>query len=169
MRAKNLTLLGKWRYRFLVEHEAPWRNIMKNLCGDDGDFWERTNSGLKKGVWEGIISSSIAIDKLDVPFGKSFMRKIDDGSQTSFWLGTWFAPDIILKDHYPCLYALDEYKSAIVSDRCVSNNGKTAGCWNWRSNPRCRDVDDLKSLTSVIKGFEISGNSPNRWVWFFDP
>ncbi|PWA47126.1 hypothetical protein CTI12_AA474160 [Artemisia annua] len=36
LRAKNLSLLGKWRWRFLKEKDALWRKVIRNIFGDDG-------------------------------------------------------------------------------------------------------------------------------------
>ncbi|PWA65580.1 hypothetical protein CTI12_AA332140 [Artemisia annua] len=50
IRSKNLSLLGKWRWRFLMEKEAIWRKVISKFHGVDGGFSNTTGPGLKKGV-----------------------------------------------------------------------------------------------------------------------
>ncbi|GKD44546.1 hypothetical protein Tco_1269191, partial [Tanacetum coccineum] len=47
--------------------------------------------GLKKGIWDGIVSSSLAIDDTGVAFSHSFIKKDSDGDTTLFWEDLWDA------------------------------------------------------------------------------
>lgn len=38
IRAMNLSLLGKWKWRFLIEKNALWRKVICALHGEDGGF-----------------------------------------------------------------------------------------------------------------------------------
>ncbi|PWA70220.1 hypothetical protein CTI12_AA290670 [Artemisia annua] len=43
IRAKNLSLIGKWHWRFLNEGEAPWCKVVKAIYGSDGvGVWKKT-------------------------------------------------------------------------------------------------------------------------------
>ncbi|PWA86603.1 peroxidase 20 [Artemisia annua] len=44
LQAKNLGLLGKWKWRFLTEDKALWRIVIKEFYGEDGGF----NSSLNR-------------------------------------------------------------------------------------------------------------------------
>ncbi|PWA94934.1 ribonuclease H protein [Artemisia annua] len=48
IRSKNLSLLGKWRWRFLVEKEAIWKKVISKFHGVDGGFSNTAGTGLKK-------------------------------------------------------------------------------------------------------------------------
>ncbi|GJY11301.1 putative RNA-directed DNA polymerase, eukaryota, reverse transcriptase zinc-binding domain protein [Tanacetum coccineum] len=89
LRSKNLSLLGKWKWRFLTEDHALWRTVIKEFYGDYGGF----NSS----------SSSLG--------------SIADGANTSFWLDLWCGDGSRLKDKFPRLYALDSFKECKLKDR----------------------------------------------------
>ncbi|GJT68645.1 hypothetical protein Tco_1020125 [Tanacetum coccineum] len=38
LRAKNLGLLGKWKWQYLTEVDALWRKVVKSFYGSDGGF-----------------------------------------------------------------------------------------------------------------------------------
>nr|GEU48707.1 RNA-directed DNA polymerase, eukaryota, reverse transcriptase zinc-binding domain protein [Tanacetum cinerariifolium] len=44
IKAKNLALTGKWRWCFLVEHNALWRKVISEIHGSDGGFMESFGS-----------------------------------------------------------------------------------------------------------------------------
>ncbi|GKE22247.1 hypothetical protein Tco_1433759 [Tanacetum coccineum] len=87
----NLGLLGKWRWRFLNEQEALWRKVISVLYDNDGGLQNISGVGLKKGIWDGIVSSSLAIDDTGVAFSHSFIKKDSDGDTTLFWEDLWDA------------------------------------------------------------------------------
>ncbi|PWA63847.1 Endonuclease/exonuclease/phosphatase [Artemisia annua] len=58
LKAMNLSLLGKWRWRFLNEQEALWRKVISVLFDSDGGFKNIRGAELKKGIWDGIILSA---------------------------------------------------------------------------------------------------------------
>ncbi|GJR56637.1 ataxia telangiectasia mutated family protein [Tanacetum coccineum] len=49
--AKNMGLLGKWKWRFLIEHDALWRLVIREFYGEDGGFYAPSNSSIFGGVW----------------------------------------------------------------------------------------------------------------------
>ncbi|PWA54956.1 RNA-directed DNA polymerase, eukaryota, Reverse transcriptase zinc-binding domain protein [Artemisia annua] len=62
LRAKNLSLIGKWRWRFLKEKDALWRKVIRNIFGDDGGFTNMDLTGVdgsvtREGLWRGLIKS----------------------------------------------------------------------------------------------------------------
>ncbi|GJY67327.1 hypothetical protein Tco_0469565 [Tanacetum coccineum] len=42
LHAKNLSLLGKWKWRFLTEKEALWMSVIKAFYGENGGFHSST-------------------------------------------------------------------------------------------------------------------------------
>ncbi|GKB56445.1 putative RNA-directed DNA polymerase [Tanacetum coccineum] len=55
LKAKNLSLIGKWKWRFYVESEALWCKVVKSIHGPNGGFGVHSNSSLHKGVWANIV------------------------------------------------------------------------------------------------------------------
>nr|GEY01736.1 reverse transcriptase domain, reverse transcriptase zinc-binding domain protein [Tanacetum cinerariifolium]GEY92281.1 reverse transcriptase domain, reverse transcriptase zinc-binding domain protein [Tanacetum cinerariifolium] len=38
LQSKNLSLLGKWKWRFLTDKKALWHDVIKEFYGEDGGF-----------------------------------------------------------------------------------------------------------------------------------
>ncbi|GKB96500.1 hypothetical protein Tco_0982637, partial [Tanacetum coccineum] len=62
--AKNLGLLGKWKWRFLTEHDALLRLVIREFYGEDGGFCAPSNSSIFGGVWGDIIKASASIESI---------------------------------------------------------------------------------------------------------
>ncbi|GKF61512.1 hypothetical protein Tco_0181566, partial [Tanacetum coccineum] len=86
LRSKNLSLLGKWKWWFLIEDHALWRTVIKEFYGDDGGFNSSSSSLRSSGVWVDIIKATKNIKVVDLSFNNSFVRKVLDGANNSFWL-----------------------------------------------------------------------------------
>ncbi|GJT10444.1 putative RNA-directed DNA polymerase [Tanacetum coccineum] len=141
--AKNLSLLGKWKWRFLTENNALW-------CQGD------------------IIKAVKTIENIDASFKNSFMIKIASGSQTSFWKDPWCRDGSRLMDIFPRLYALELSKECKVIDCWSVINGVWCGTWSWRIPPRGRVLDDLASLVSHLDSFTLSSSGQDKWSWTGD-
>ncbi|GJU81834.1 RNA-directed DNA polymerase, eukaryota [Tanacetum coccineum] len=162
--AKNLGLLGKWKWHFLVEKNARWCTVIKDFYGIDGGFRSPPNSFGMGGIWCDIIMSVSCIGDFDSTFNSSFALKISTGVNTSFWADPWVTNGIILKDCFPRLFALENHKDCKVSDRWKINNGIWGGNWSWRLPPHVRATDDLSSLINLISSL-FSLNGEDKWVW----
>ncbi|GJX89544.1 putative RNA-directed DNA polymerase [Tanacetum coccineum] len=165
LRAKNLSLLGKWRWRFLKEKGALWRKVIQNIFGNDGGFSSLAGPGNRKGVWRNILSSGAAIDALGIPFRNSFSRKVISGVDTLFWKDIWLDDGSCLMAKFPRLYALDSNPNCHFFDRWVLKEDDWRGCWSWRVQPRGRSVGELHSLLSLINGLSLKTGVSDDWKW----
>lgn len=50
IKAKKLSLLGNWRWRFLNEKYALWRKVISKIHGSDGGFDVSRGSGRKSSI-----------------------------------------------------------------------------------------------------------------------
>ncbi|GKD24074.1 reverse transcriptase domain, reverse transcriptase zinc-binding domain protein [Tanacetum coccineum] len=82
---KNMSLIRKWKWRFLVENNALWRMVIKDFYGIDGGFGSPHNS---------------------------FGSRVSNGSVTSFYADPWCPNGLILKYTFPKLFALETYKDS---------------------------------------------------------
>ncbi|GJX47690.1 RNA-directed DNA polymerase, eukaryota [Tanacetum coccineum] len=73
-----------------------------------------------------------------------------------------------LCDKFPRLYALEIDKDCKVSERWHHSNNEWCSNWSWRIVPRGRAIDDLLSLTSIIKGLKLDPNDLDKWFWTGD-
>ncbi|GJX30972.1 RNA-directed DNA polymerase, eukaryota, reverse transcriptase zinc-binding domain protein [Tanacetum coccineum] len=162
--AKNLALLGKWKWRFISEKDALWRKVICNFYGGDGGFSSSPTSLSGHGVWCDIVKVISNIERIDFSFKNSFNLKVSNGLSTSFWKDAWWPDGSRLMDAFPRLFALESFQDCKVSDRWVLSNGSWIGNWAWRIPLRGRATDDLASLLSRLNNFSLSLGE-DKWVW----
>ncbi|GKC32595.1 reverse transcriptase domain, reverse transcriptase zinc-binding domain protein [Tanacetum coccineum] len=73
--AKNLSLISKWKWRFLTKENALWRKVIKAFYGVDGGFNLHPSLIGGRGVWCDIIKSILYIESIDPSFNDSFIIK----------------------------------------------------------------------------------------------
>ncbi|GJR42997.1 RNA-directed DNA polymerase, eukaryota, reverse transcriptase zinc-binding domain protein [Tanacetum coccineum] len=59
--AKNQGLLGKWKWRFLIEKKSLWREVINEFYGNDEGFGSLPISYHVKGIWHDIIKATSSI------------------------------------------------------------------------------------------------------------
>ncbi|GJV17322.1 RNA-directed DNA polymerase, eukaryota, reverse transcriptase zinc-binding domain protein [Tanacetum coccineum] len=90
-------------------------------------------------------------------------KKLGNGADTYFWEDLWHG-DMVLKQRYPRLYALEVKKTVDVASK-LSHENLT---WSFRRAPRSGvEQDQLTDLTTYVEGV-VLGVTPDRWYWTFD-
>ncbi|GKA19575.1 RNA-directed DNA polymerase, eukaryota [Tanacetum coccineum] len=89
LKDKNMSLLGKWKWRFCNEDNALWQKVIKEIYGPHGGFESNNSSNMSSGVWKSISSNCKGIELLNIPFEKSMIKEVSSGSQTHFWSDIW--------------------------------------------------------------------------------
>ncbi|XP_071694715.1 uncharacterized protein [Rutidosis leptorrhynchoides] len=118
LKGKNLALLGKSWWRFKIETNCLWTNIIRSIYGIDGGLSSRDGSThlSTSGVWNNIIHAGLQIDELNISFVKSFKKSIGDGRSTLFWEEVWCGSEA-LKNVFPRIFRLEQDKNASIRDR----------------------------------------------------
>ncbi|GKD63266.1 hypothetical protein Tco_1305374, partial [Tanacetum coccineum] len=137
LHAKNLGLLGKWKWRFLTKKDALWRKVIYGFCGSDGGFDSCRSSRSCQGIWCEIVKAISSIENLDPTFSSSFRLKVVNGSNTLFW-----------KDR-----SLDPLTRFLELELGMA------------IPPRGRVMDDLSALKLSIRELTSFGNGSDRWIW----
>ncbi|GKE67054.1 RNA-directed DNA polymerase, eukaryota, reverse transcriptase zinc-binding domain protein, partial [Tanacetum coccineum] len=101
--AKNLALLGKWKWRYITEKDALWRKVICCFYGVDGGFSSLVGSNIGQGIWCDIKSIS-NIESIDSSFKNSFSLKVSNGLSISFWKDVWCPDGSRLMDLFPRLF-----------------------------------------------------------------
>ncbi|GKA87216.1 hypothetical protein Tco_0808927 [Tanacetum coccineum] len=131
-----MSLIRKWKWRFLVENNALWRMVIKDFYGIDGGFGSPHNSFGSRGIWCDIIKAD-----------------------------PWCPNGLILKYTFPKLFALETYKDSKVADRWKFANGHWGGNWSRHLPPRWRAIDDLSTLEGLISSLVRESDGEDKWVW----
>ncbi|GKB24357.1 putative RNA-directed DNA polymerase, eukaryota, reverse transcriptase zinc-binding domain protein [Tanacetum coccineum] len=141
LKAFNLALLQKWRWRIFSNSSALWVNVIKALHGSDGGFGY--NGCSSKGLWAQIVGSSnymhssniLPIDSIRFQVGCGFSR----------------------------LFRLKQDKDCLIMDRIA--NGQWV--WNWSSNLGVRNIAHLNELLLDMSPLNIQVDT-DKCLWFLD-
>ena len=120
----NKALLGKWIWRFTVEDNSFWKDVIsiKYLVEEGGWYTKTTRGNFGLGPLKDI-SKEIGLMKLN------FVFAIGDGSRVRFWEDTWCGESPIC-DIFPNLYMVAVSKGVTVAD--VWDNSRGHGAWSPR-------------------------------------
>ncbi|GKD61379.1 RNA-directed DNA polymerase, eukaryota, reverse transcriptase zinc-binding domain protein, partial [Tanacetum coccineum] len=66
IKAKNMGLMGKWKWHFLNESGALWRRVIVELHGVNGGFNQTTRQGHNSGTWANIVKSCFDLEQMGV-------------------------------------------------------------------------------------------------------
>jgi hypothetical protein len=110
LRRFNEALLGKWLWRFRVEREALWRQVVVAKYGSlEGGWCSNMPTGTHGvGLWKFIRSGW---DK----FSRMLKFEVGDGTRVRFWDDVW-CTDGSLKEAYPELFCIARDKDACMAD-----------------------------------------------------
>ncbi|GKC34452.1 putative RNA-directed DNA polymerase, eukaryota, reverse transcriptase zinc-binding domain protein, partial [Tanacetum coccineum] len=139
--AKNLDLIGKWKWRFLTEKDALWRRVIKYFYRDDGGFGSPLGSHGMKGVWCDILKAISDIEDCIPSFKIYLVLNVANG-----------------------LFALECNKDYYVSDRWNLGN-EVGGNWDWWLPLRGRAKSDLINLLSMIDKLILNPDLDYKWKW----
>ncbi|GJY58660.1 RNA-directed DNA polymerase, eukaryota, reverse transcriptase zinc-binding domain protein [Tanacetum coccineum] len=158
LKAFNLALLQKWRWRMFSSPNDLWVKVIKAFHGHEGGF---DNNGCSfKGIWANIVGSSNFLHSKDIILSNSFRFKAGCGTRIRFWKDIWVgeAPLFI---RYNRLFRLDQEKDCLIIDRI--NNGQWH--WNWsRTNIGVRNLAYFRDMLNEIGQVNIEV-SEDTCVW----
>ncbi|GKA81884.1 RNA-directed DNA polymerase, eukaryota, reverse transcriptase zinc-binding domain protein [Tanacetum coccineum] len=165
LKAKNMGLLGKWKWRFRNDRNSLRRKIIKEIYGSECGFNLNIGTGLNSGIWSNIVSCCVEIDQNGIPLSNLIERKVYSGKQTQFWNDGWIKDRGPLKNIFPRLYALETQKGCYVLERWVIEDGVWQGKWAWRRQPSGRAEGDLSLLLSLINLTVLDSTQDDKWIW----
>ncbi|GKA93534.1 hypothetical protein Tco_0815520 [Tanacetum coccineum] len=87
LKAFNLALLLKWRWRFVNNPNALWSRLIKAIHGDQAGFDFKCRK--TQSIWDKIVNSINHLHSTRVIPHGSFKLKVGDGSNVRFLKDTW--------------------------------------------------------------------------------
>ncbi|GJZ27081.1 RNA-directed DNA polymerase, eukaryota, reverse transcriptase zinc-binding domain protein [Tanacetum coccineum] len=152
LKAFNLALLQKWRWRLVSNPDLLWVQVIKAIHGDEVGLSHFASNN--KGVWANITDTFIHLDSKSIIPSNTLRFKVGCGSKVRFWIDNWIG-DSPLYIRYNRLYRLDAHPNCTISDRF--SGGEWA--WHW-SRPiqsgRCLDM--LEALKAEIHSLSLSSD-----------
>lgn len=117
IRAMNVSLLAKWRWRLLVGEEALWKDVLVAKYGVSvGELVTGRSSGVPRWAflwWKELIKLG-DFGELNW-FNSALERKVGNGLHSSFWNDTW-KRERSFRKKYPRLYLISDQKEAKVGE-----------------------------------------------------
>nr|GEX66747.1 RNA-directed DNA polymerase, eukaryota, reverse transcriptase zinc-binding domain protein [Tanacetum cinerariifolium] len=122
IKAFNISLIYKWRWRMMKNPEALWVKVIKSIHGAKAGM--DSNGCQTNGLWAKIVGTIDHLHSSDLVQFSSIKYKVKDDSLICFWFDTWVR-DSPLHDRFNRLFHLENSKECMIQDR-FSN-----GSWSW--------------------------------------
>ncbi|GKC93766.1 RNA-directed DNA polymerase, eukaryota, reverse transcriptase zinc-binding domain protein, partial [Tanacetum coccineum] len=158
LKAFNLALLQKWRWRFVNNLELLWEKLMKAIHGLEEGFDGK--GCYTHGIWANIVGSSIYLHSRNLIPNDALKCQIGCGSSIRFWKDLWIG-DEPLCSRFNRLYRLD------INENCTIRNKFVEGNWSWqwrRPVTSGRTEHMLNSLLYETQHLTLSSR-PDTWKW----
>jgi hypothetical protein len=132
IRAVNISLLAKWRWRLLENDKAMWKEVLKSkygasvtgsvTLGDDYKPWYSV-------WWKDICSIGTNINTNW--FSQGVIKHIGRGNQTRFWSDVSIG-SVTLQERFPRLYSISTQKDIFVAELREEVEGRSDWKYVWR-------------------------------------
>ncbi|RVW78939.1 putative ribonuclease H protein [Vitis vinifera] len=154
----NKALLCKWSWRFAMEREALWRQVISAKYGEEEGGWRscvvRGSYGV--GLWKAIRRGWEAV-------GNNLVYSVGNGRRIRFWEEKWCGDDKLCS-LFPSLYAISLDKEAWVADVWSHYGG---GVWAPRFSRRINDweVIEVEHLLLRLQGRRVYSDVKDEVIW----
>jgi hypothetical protein len=165
IRAVNISLLSKWRWRLLDNNQVVWKDVITSKYGANVvgrvDLGDESRPWYASLWWKDVCS--IGVNCGINWFSQCAVKKLGNGSLTSFWRDKWIG-DTPLKDRFLRLFTISNQKEASVAD--VWNMGNEVERWrfHWRRRFFVWEETMLGELKELLNGVLIS-EEVDSWSW----
>ncbi|PNX78255.1 ribonuclease H [Trifolium pratense] len=164
IRAVNISLLTKWRWRLLSNDLCMWKEVIRGKYGDAVigrvALGEDCKPWFSSTWWRDICSIGTNLETNW--FLDEVVKKMGNGAQTSFWKDKWIG-DVSFYDKFPRLYSISTQKEDLVAVLC-NRDGEVR--WNLQLQRRLFvwESNQLDELLTIINPVILSGME-DQWGW----
>ncbi|GAU26540.1 hypothetical protein TSUD_361730 [Trifolium subterraneum] len=169
VRIVDLSLLAKWRWRFLQPGRPLWKVVLMAKYGNHISQ-EVDWSGVRIPIvasnwWKDICSLDEAVESKNW-LADSIGRKLGNGLDTKFWTTKWMgnAPLALL---FPRLFSLSNHKEGMVADFSEVVGEDRGWSFSWRRELFRWEEDLVVRLREILAPAIFSLES-DKWVWTLD-
>ena len=156
----NEPLLGMWLWRFGIEEDALWRQVIEMKYGCVwGSWYTKAMIGpYGVGLWKNISQGWHS-------FSRHILYDIGDGSRVKFWQDRWCG-ETSLAVRYPDLFRFCRNKDASVAELMMSTNGVLFWDVRFVRVVHTRDLEAMSDFMETIYGSPIRGLGEDKCVGF---
>jgi hypothetical protein len=164
IRAVNISLLAKWRWRLLTDDKVLWKEVLRGKYGDSVigrvELGEESKPWFSSTWWKDICAIGINVDQNW--FSNEIVRKMGNGAQTSFWKECWVG-SVPLCPKFPRLFSISLQHEASVASIWFPNEISN---WNlvWRRRLFVWETVLLDELLLFLRAVTLS-QEVDGWGW----
>ncbi|GJX64036.1 RNA-directed DNA polymerase, eukaryota, reverse transcriptase zinc-binding domain protein, partial [Tanacetum coccineum] len=114
LKAFNLALLEKWRWRLANNLNMLWVQVINAIHGENAGFDH--GRCITNGLWKKIVDSITQLHSSGIVPLETLRYKMGCGTKVRFWKDIWIG-DTPLMQRYIRLFRLDPYPNCVVIDR----------------------------------------------------
>jgi hypothetical protein len=167
IKAVNLSLLMKWRWRLLNNDDVGlWKEVLVAKYGNhitQNAAWSfGSNSYLASPWWRDICDLEGCVDSKNWVV-ESVSRCLGDGGSTRFWRDKWVG-DSLLCDRFPRLFSISSQKEAMVNELVVVEGEVMTWNFSWRRRLFVWEDEIVVCLLGVLESVRFS-NNVDSWRW----
>ena len=151
--------LGKWLWRFGIEKDALWRQVIEMKYGCVWGVWctRSVNDPYGVGLWKNISQGWPS-------FSRHILYDIGDGSRVKFWQDQ-LCGETSLAVRYSDLFRFCKNKDASVAELMKSSIGVLFWDVRFFRGVHARDVEAMLDFMETIYGSPIRGLGENKMCW----
>ena len=154
----NKALLCKWSWRFAVEREALWRQVICAKYGEEERGWRShvVRGSFGVGLWKAIRRGWDVI-------GDNLVYSVGNSRRVKFWKDKWYGDDTLCTS-FPSLFVISLAKEAWVEDVWSHSGG---GVWAPRFSRRLNDweVFDVERFLLRLQERRVYSDVEDQVVW----
>ncbi|KAJ0558404.1 putative reverse transcriptase zinc-binding domain-containing protein [Helianthus annuus] len=163
----NLAMLAKWWWRFRVQREGLWRNVIWAFHHNNRSWAAIPVKVSITGPWKQIVSINDILARRGIDLRTAIKAVVADGLNTPFWLDNWLG-DTSLNIRFPSLFSLEKNKLCTVSNRIRTNSSGPLITWDWArpitDGSESAEFQVLLGLLSVV----VVSQGVDKQVWNMD-
>ncbi|GKA32928.1 hypothetical protein Tco_0719295 [Tanacetum coccineum] len=160
--ALNRGLMFKWVWRFFTQNTSLWLRVIKAIHGEDGKVDKQVNSAYPS-YWMDIVHEINVLKKQGINLLNCMQMKLGNGDKPAFWEDKWIG-NIVLKDLYPRIYALETCKYVKVGTKLAQSSLD----FSLRRKPRGGvEQEQYGALLVQVHDVNLVPLS-DRWKWLLE-
>lgn len=164
----NISLLAKWKWRCIHDHNALWRDLLafrygnliaKQTCSLDRSW------GTKDSIWW----RDLMLLEKDLSQNQNFFQRavscdVGDGQSILFWYNKWLGSEP-LKDAFPELFAISSQQLVSVGNAGSWRRDQWTWGLTWKRQLNPNEEESLHSLETILVDVHLVAESHDRWKW----
>jgi hypothetical protein len=156
---RNISLLGKWLWRFPIERDSLWHMVIRSKYGFQPNGWDTNQPQLisSRNPWKDI-SAQMNM------FAPCFQLTVGSGRKVRFWEDVWLQ-DQPFSLTFPRIYRLSRFCNSIIESLAIPNTVPVSWNFGFRRSLNDEEVGELSVLLVLLESvkLDVARVDTRRW------